>query len=179
MKVRRLGLLCLAMACSLAVLSACAGGDEDDEPTATVIPPVPTAVPTTESSPTPDVAETAAITESPIAADVGVEGTPIAVTVILTDYRVSAFQKELVVGQTYTFTIQNNGASTHQFVIELEGAVNAALTSNGATSAIAGIEPGGSATLTWTFTEAGAYRFACHEPGHFEQGMVQTGIMAS
>ena len=36
------------------------------------------------------------------------------------------------------------------------------------------VEPGESALLTWRFTESGEVLFGCHEPGHYEGGMVGT-----
>ncbi len=33
------------------------------------------------------------------------------------------------------------------------------------------VEPGGSATLTHRFTEAGTIEIGCHQPGHYEDGM--------
>ncbi len=34
------------------------------------------------------------------------------------------------------------------------------------------LEPGASGEITWTFTEAGSYVYACHTDGHFAAGMV-------
>ncbi|MGH8355234.1 MAG: cupredoxin domain-containing protein [Pseudomonas sp.] len=36
------------------------------------------------------------------------------------------------------------------------------------------VEPGKSAELTWTFTQATALEFACNIPGHYQAGMVGT-----
>jgi uncharacterized cupredoxin-like copper-binding protein len=36
------------------------------------------------------------------------------------------------------------------------------------------IDPGQSTTLEWTLDKPGQYQLACHEPGHYEQGMVAT-----
>lgn len=36
------------------------------------------------------------------------------------------------------------------------------------------IEPGATQSVTWTFTEPGEVLYGCHEPGHYEGGMVGT-----
>lgn len=36
------------------------------------------------------------------------------------------------------------------------------------------LEPGESHEMTWTFTSAGELLFGCHQPGHYESGMVGT-----
>lgn len=37
-----------------------------------------------------------------------------------------------------------------------------------------GLKPGETKSLTWRFTEAGEVLYGCHEPGHYEGGMVGT-----
>ena len=168
-------------ACAV-LLSACGGGDDKD-PTASPVPPTATAEVTAEASRPPAVTVEASPTTEPdvTATDTSVQtpaenGTPVAVTVILTDYRISAFQKEFEVGKTYSFTIQNNGGVPHQFLIEPAGAVNQPLTAGDQTALVTGIAPGATVTLTWTFAEAGSYQFASHEANYYEQGMVQGPI---
>lgn len=185
MKLQRLLSLSLVFATLAVLLSACGGGDK--EPTA--IPPSPSATAepaTATASPAPALESTVVATPTP--ADVestassqaeasSAAGATIAVAVILTDYRISAFQKEFEVGKSYSFTIQNNGAVTHQFMIEPLSAINQPLTSGNQSAIVDGIEPGVTATLTWTFTEAGNYQFASHEKDYYEQGMVQSNIV--
>lgn len=36
------------------------------------------------------------------------------------------------------------------------------------------LEPGETRELTWMFTDAGEVQYGCHEPGHYEGGMVGT-----
>lgn len=36
------------------------------------------------------------------------------------------------------------------------------------------VESGENASLTWRFTESGEVLYGCHEPGHYEGGMVGT-----
>ena len=128
---------------------------------------------TIEASPTSGIDTAGTATSAQIPAT---SGTPIAVTVILTDFRISAFQKEFEVGKTYSFTIQNNGGVPHQLLIEPAGAINQPLTAGDQTALVTGIAPGATVTLTWTFAEAGSYQFASHEANYYEQGMVQGPI---
>ncbi len=102
-----------------------------------------------------------------------------AVSVILTDYRISSFTSAFTVGQTYTFTISNNGAVVHGFTLEPEGATNQPLTNAGQTAAIDAINPGETKTLTWTFTAAGKLQIASHLNGDDAKGMIKTGLVAS
>jgi uncharacterized cupredoxin-like copper-binding protein len=60
------------------------------------------------------------------------------------------------------------------FVIERLGANHEPLMQGEAMAMVHGIEPGQTVRLPWVFQEPGAYRLACHEPGHYEVGMVQT-----
>lgn len=103
----------------------------------------------------------------------------IPVSVILTDYRVSVFQTSYQVGKTYQFTIANNGAIIHGFTIEPDGATNQPLTNANATAEITSINPGESATLTWTFTSPGKLQIASHANNDYTQGMVKTGLVAN
>jgi uncharacterized cupredoxin-like copper-binding protein len=34
------------------------------------------------------------------------------------------------------------------------------------------VAPGETEEITWTFTDAGGTLYGCHEPGHYEGGMV-------
>jgi uncharacterized cupredoxin-like copper-binding protein len=97
---------------------------------------------------------------------------PVAVT--LNDFTVTPAQASFKVGQTYTFEATNDGKAVHEIVIEKAGDVDHALVANGQVAEADDIAPGASKALTWTFTEPGTYQIACHEPGHFEAGMVTT-----
>jgi predicted lipoprotein with Yx(FWY)xxD motif/uncharacterized cupredoxin-like copper-binding protein len=74
------------------------------------------------------------------------------------------------VGETYTFNITNEGEFTHEFVITQAGAMG----EDGALAEAENIESGASATLEFTFTEAGAYQFACFIGQHYQNGMALT-----
>lgn len=106
------------------------------------------------------------------------ENGAVAVSVVLTDYRVSSFTTSFEVGKIYQFNVSNNGAVAHGFTIEPTGANNQPLTANGAFSRIDLINPGESRTLTWTFTAAGDLQMASHLNDDYAKGMVKTGLSA-
>jgi uncharacterized cupredoxin-like copper-binding protein len=95
--------------------------------------------------------------------------TLVAVTVV--DMQVEPAQTMFKVGQPYTFVITNQGRSVHEFVIERRDDIDKPLKQGSGEAEASNIAPGQTATLTWTFTEAGAYKFSCHLPGHYEAGM--------
>ncbi len=116
----------------------------------------------------------------------GSPGKPLAVTrtvriTALDTLRFSPVQIQVHTGQTVRFLIYNSGRLTHEFVIgnraeqqahearmEAHPGMKMAREPNGVT-----IPPGHTATLIWHFPEhAGTVEFACHEPGHFNAGMV-------
>ncbi len=71
-------------------------------------------------------------------------------------------------GETITFRVSNHGQATHEFKI---GPMNDVFNDLTTVPEVAGIIPGSTRTLTYTFTGTGPYAFACHAPGHFENGM--------
>lgn len=81
-------------------------------------------------------------------------------------------------GETIRFLVKNNGAIRHEMVLgtrtELEAHSAHMRKSPGMAhddpNAVS-VEPGGTGTLTWRFTKAGRFDFACLVPGHFEAGM--------
>ena len=84
-------------------------------------------------------------------------------------------------GEVVTFVVRNEGSNVHEFVLgdpayqetheqeaEMEGHDMSTM-ENAVT-----VEPGETKELTWKFTEATSLQFACHEPGHYEGGMLGT-----
>ena len=85
-------------------------------------------------------------------------------------------------GEVVTFVVRNEGNNVHEFVLgdpayqemheqeaeEMEGHDMSAM-ENAVT-----VEPGETKEITWKFTEATSLQFACHEPGHYEGGMLGT-----
>jgi uncharacterized cupredoxin-like copper-binding protein len=84
-------------------------------------------------------------------------------------------------GKSVRFEITNTGAIVHEFLIgdeaaqdqfELEMAEGDGMAYD--TDAGVSVEPGETATFEYTFAEAGELLAACHEPGHYDGGMVAT-----
>ena len=83
-------------------------------------------------------------------------------------------------GEVVTFAVHNPGKTDHEFVLgddayqksheaEMQGSEHMMDSDNAVT-----IGPGETQKLTWKFTEAGEVMYACHEPGHYDGGMVGT-----
>ncbi len=72
-------------------------------------------------------------------------------------------------GETVTFAIINTGKAAHEFMI---GPLADAMADKEGTPEAADILAGTTKSLTFTFDGPGPYAFACHEPGHFEAGML-------
>lgn len=71
-------------------------------------------------------------------------------------------------GETITFRITNGGKAEHEFKV---GPMKDVFDDLPSTPEVAGITPGTTKSLTYTFTGTGPYAYACHAPGHFENGM--------
>lgn len=72
-------------------------------------------------------------------------------------------------GETITFQIKNTGQAEHEFKV---GPMQDVVSDLPSTPEVAGITPGSTKSLTYTFSGTGPYAFACHAPGHFENGMI-------
>ncbi len=85
---------------------------------------------------------------------------------------------EFAAGETVRFEITNDGELRHEFFIGDEAAQqeHAAEMADmpGMEDEPSGVtlEPGESETLEYTFDEPGRLFAACHEPGHYEAGMI-------
>jgi uncharacterized cupredoxin-like copper-binding protein len=82
-------------------------------------------------------------------------------------------------GETVRFVIHNAGASDHEFLIGDEAAqatfaAEMAENHDDTHAGEAGIAlgPGESGEFTYTFDEPGELLIGCHEPGHYDGGMV-------
>jgi len=148
-------------------------------PTATPVPATPapatpapaTPAPTAPPTATPVPATPAAATSSPGLGFVpGTTSAPrlIAMTV---DDKLTFFPNVVTVaqGETVRFRLKNLGKAEHEFML---GPVDAAFADTEGTAEVAGILAGETKELIFTFDGAGPYAFACHEPGHFEAGML-------
>jgi uncharacterized cupredoxin-like copper-binding protein len=72
-------------------------------------------------------------------------------------------------GETIAFSITNVGEAVHEFMI---GPMADAFGDVEGTPEVADIAGGQTAQLTYTFDGTGPYAFACHAPGHYENGML-------
>jgi uncharacterized cupredoxin-like copper-binding protein len=84
-------------------------------------------------------------------------------------------------GETVTFVLTNEGQTRHEFLIgdEAEQAEYADEMASGemhhAGDVGVSVEPGQTQSFTYTFDDAQAELLAgCHEPGHYDAGMVAT-----
>ena len=82
---------------------------------------------------------------------------------------------EFAAGETVRFEVKNVGELRHEFFIgdlaaQEEHAAEMAM--DHAEPAGVTVDPGETATLRYTFAEAGHLFAACHEPGHYEAGMI-------
>jgi uncharacterized cupredoxin-like copper-binding protein len=87
-------------------------------------------------------------------------------------------------GETITFVVANVGITVHEFTLgdedfqaahEQEMADEQEMRMDTETSI--SIDSGEIEKLTWSFTQAGEVLYGCHEPGHYEAGMVGTIVV--
>jgi uncharacterized cupredoxin-like copper-binding protein len=83
--------------------------------------------------------------------------------------------------ETVRFVIDNAGAGVHEFLVGTadEQAAFAADMADGhggghADDAGVSVDPGETAEFSYTFDAPGELLIGCHEPGHYEAGMVAT-----
>lgn len=88
---------------------------------------------------------------------------------------------EVSAGEVITFLVSNDGKTDHDFVLGdeayqarheedmAEGDGHTMGTDDAVT-----VGPGETDEITWRFGEAGEVLYGCHEPGHYDEGMVGT-----
>ncbi|MBI5158094.1 MAG: copper-binding protein [Acidimicrobiia bacterium] len=91
---------------------------------------------------------------------------------------------DVALGETITFRVTNDSPVIHDFTLgdlETQEEHAAAMAQMGAAAATMPDEPnafvldvGETKELTWTFSVAGAVLIGCHQPGHYDAGMVAT-----
>jgi uncharacterized cupredoxin-like copper-binding protein len=91
---------------------------------------------------------------------------------------------EVDAGETVRFVVRNVGAEAHEFVLGNEAAQAAHGRSmdgmddmdsmDGEAIAALQLAPGSTREVTVTFDEPGELIYGCHEPGHYEAGMLGT-----
>ena len=81
-------------------------------------------------------------------------------------------------GETIKFVVKNSGKLKHEMVLgsaaelkEHADMMRKMPDMAHADSNMVSVEPGKTGELVWQFTKAGAFDFACLQPGHFEAGM--------
>ncbi|MHB8535060.1 MAG: cupredoxin domain-containing protein [Sulfuricaulis sp.] len=83
-------------------------------------------------------------------------------------------------GETVRFVVTNTGRIRHEFVIgdaakqhehEMEMRVMPGMPMHDDANGI-GLAPGETKSIVWQFAKPGTVEFACHEPGHFQAGMI-------
>jgi uncharacterized cupredoxin-like copper-binding protein len=77
-------------------------------------------------------------------------------------------------GETITFEVTTMGPVVHEFMVG--PAADVAANKDG-TPEIADIGMMQTKSLTYTFTGAGPFAFACHATGHYEAGMTGTVVV--
>ncbi len=85
--------------------------------------------------------------------------------------RFSPSDVRIVAGETIRFVVTTMGPTVHEFKVGRLDDVNA---DADAAPEIGDIGMMESKSLTYTFAGSGPFGYACHEPGHFEAGMVGT-----
>lgn len=93
-------------------------------------------------------------------------------------------------GEVITFEVENTGVIPHDFTLGNEEAqeehaskMAEAMGSEGMEMAhtepnAMTVEPGSTKSLTWRFTESGTVLYGCHQPGHYEAGMVGAVVIS-
>lgn len=97
------------------------------------------------------------------------------------DLRFEPSTIEVGVGEVVTFVVRNDGRAEHEFVLGDEayqqmhegGMAEGDGMTTGMENAVT-VAPGESAEITWRFDETGEVLYGCHEPGHYDGGMVGT-----
>ncbi len=100
------------------------------------------------------------------------------------DMAIQVSESDFQVGETVRFEVTNEGAIVHEFYLgdEEEQAHHAEEMaemgmSHDDPNGVA-VEPGATETFEYTFERAGEVLAGCHEPGHYEAGMVASMTVA-
>jgi len=80
---------------------------------------------------------------------------------------------DVAAGETVEFRLTNTAPSPHEFVIGPSHEHSDDM-HHGEDNATGEIEPGGSASVIWSFPESGTATFACYIDGHDQAGMTGT-----
>lgn len=119
--------------------------------------------------------------------DASSDADPRTITATLSDdMAIQLSESDFEVGETVRFDVTNEGAIPHEFYVgdaeaqehhAEEMADMADEMMHEEEDGIA-VEPGATETLEYTFEQAGEILAGCHEPGHYEAGMVSSMTVA-
>ena len=105
-------------------------------------------------------------------------GAPGVIAVTMTDNRFEVPTLTVAVGDVVTFRFTNLGAVQHEAVVGDEmfqmGHMDHQHMPGDVMANSIMVQPGGIADLTYRFDQSGVVLIGCHEPGHYEDGMVAT-----
>lgn len=108
---------------------------------------------------------------------------PVEVQITLTEFGIESSLTDFEADVPYRFVVSNAGTVEHEFMImppltddEMGMGMDMGEMDQMALAMIAAkdLQPGGTATLEFSFTETastGTLEFACHTPGHYEANM--------
>lgn len=106
---------------------------------------------------------------------------PGVIAVTMTDNRFEVPTLTVAVGDVLTFRFTNLGAVQHEAVVGDEmfqmGHIDHQHMPGDVMANSIMVQPGGTADLTYRFEQSGVVLIGCHEPGHYEDGMVATIIV--
>jgi uncharacterized cupredoxin-like copper-binding protein len=97
------------------------------------------------------------------------------------DLRFDPESIQVSAGEVVTFIVRNEGDTDHEFVLgdetyqdmHAEDMAEGGEHMMGMDNAVT-VGPGETEELTWRFDETGEVLYGCHEPGHYDGGMVGT-----
>lgn len=103
------------------------------------------------------------------------------VIVSLSDFKIQSSQTTFTAGETYHFTVTNNGQTIHEFMImpPMSGKIPMSQMDQMALYHIeeSDLPPGASKSFDYTFPSSLVHKpleFACHLPAHYEAGQHET-----
>ena len=114
------------------------------------------------------------------AADEGVAPADVrTIDVEMVDIAYAPTEVEVEAGETVRFVFTNNGEALHEAYVGDAAAQDDHAKEMGEGGGMAmeegnevEVEPGETGDLTYTFDDAGQMQIGCHQPGHYEAGMV-------
>jgi uncharacterized cupredoxin-like copper-binding protein len=104
------------------------------------------------------------------------------IEIAMEDIRFEPDEIEVAAGETVRFVFENNGKVAHDAFIGDEGAQadhedemtsdDEGMEHGGGDEDAITVDPGDTGELTYTFGEPGVLLIGCHQPGHYDAGMI-------